>query len=143
MDTSRRARSVALGACAGLTLAGCVGTGAPTYVEPSRVGGHLLAVQSEPPATVNILPAPGGEIVLSEHGCFALRSRTGVPDLVIYAPYGSRITPDGQGFTYGSTTLHLGDQLSGFSGSFSSYAHVENPSPSLRECQPKRVVELW
>ena len=81
--------------------------------------------------------------MLSEHGCFALRSRPGLPDLVIYAPYGSSITPDGQGFTYKSTTLYLGDQLSGFSGNSSGFASIENPSPSLRECQPKKVVELW
>lgn len=84
-----------------------------------------------------------GEIVLSEGGCFALRSRPDTPALVIYAPYGSTITPHGQGFTCEDTTLHLGDQLNGFAGSFVGFRNVANPSESLRECRPKKVVELW
>ena len=146
MDTSRLLRlgGVALSALTTVAaLSACNVQGTPPYVEPSRVNGHLLAVQLEPPAPINIRPAPGGEIVLSEHGCFALRRLPNKPVLVIYAPYGAAITPDGQGFTYKNITLRLGDQMTGFSGSFSGFRHVENPSPSLRECRPRKVVELW
>ena len=146
MEPSRQRVSVSVPALCILStavLTACMTTGAPAYVEPSRVTGHLLAVQSEPPAPVNIRPAPVGEIVLTEHGCFALRSRPGTPDLVIWAPYGASITPDGQGFTYKDNTLYLGDELSGFSGSFRGFATIENPSASWRECRPKEVVELW
>ena len=144
MDTSQRINLVAvMSVLATAALAACAVDDGPPSVEPSRVSGHLLAVQSAPPASINILPAPVGEIVLSERGCFALRSRPDAPALVIYAPYGSTITPDGQGFTYEDTTLYLGDQLNGFAGSFLSFRNVANPSQSLRECRPKKVVELW
>lgn len=121
-------------------VGGCASGQRPAATSIQRAGGHTLAVQPEPlpPGVEKTLAMPAGKLVLSPRGCLAL----GDPGTVIYAPYGSTITADGEGFTFQGHTLRLGDDQDYYSGAVWEVAEIDHPSPALKACAPKHVAIL-
>ena len=122
-------------------VTGCGPDAAESGSSRSAVSGlPTLAVQPPlPPDAVWAQPMPVGELMLSPDDCFAL----GEPDTIVYAPYGSVVSPDGGGFILDGREFRLGQALHGFSGYAQSFRSVPSPSQVLTDCRPKKVVMLF
>ena len=115
-------------------LAACGSEDAPA---PSP-SGPILAVRTEPDDRPSALIPAHGELIVSNHNCFALDK----PSAVILAPYGSTVTADGSGIVLKGREFRVGQPLDGVSASVVPLRRVLDLAPQLADCEADKVAVL-
>lgn len=131
IESSFMKRSIVL-ACA--LLSAC-GQDSPPAQSPIGDAPVLATRESRVQHPSALIPLHG-TLTVSRANCFSLNDS----GAVLFAPFGSTVSPDGAGVIVKGREYRLGQPLDGLGGDVVPLGRVTDPTAALLSCQPERVA---